>query len=128
MFFDYRKSVSRSFWILAIMNLVTYACYHTWYNLTTESGAESLITAFYYLHLAASKCCDFLLPVIIASIALLLYGKCNGRKWLICASILSTSVIFYTYNVFKYRCYGICVVIAHIKRIFIHDYYLSVFI
>ncbi len=97
MFFDYRKSVSRSFWILAIMNLVTYACYHTWYNLTTESGAESLITAFYYLHIAASKCCDFLLPVIIASIALLLYGKCNGRKWLICASILSTSVIFYTY-------------------------------
>ena len=97
MYFDYKKSVSRSFWLLAIINLVTYACFHTLYNLSSEKAAPALVEAFYYLDLVLSKCSDFILPVIIASVTLLLYGRCDGKRWLISTLLLSVSVIFYSY-------------------------------
>ena len=97
MYFDYKKTVNRSFLLLTLMNLVTYACFHSLYNLSSESAEPALVKVLGYLDLVMSRCCDFMLPVIIASVALLLYGRCGGKKWLIYTFSLSTSVIFYSY-------------------------------
>ena len=98
MFFDYKKSINHSFLLLLIMNLVTYACFHAMYNLSSVENVPSLaVEVLYYLHLILLKCCDFLLPAIIASVTLLLYARCEGKKWLICAPILSLSVAIYAF-------------------------------
>ena len=98
MFFDYRKSVSRTFWLLTLINLVAYACFHTMYNLSNETGvSELLVTVLYYLDIMMTKCCDFILPILISSVALMLYAKCEGRKWLVSTCLLSVSAIFYSY-------------------------------
>ena len=97
MYFDSKKSTGRTFWLLAIINLVNYACFHALYNLSTGEAAPALVEVFYYLNLVLTKCSDFILPVIIASVTLLLYGRCEGRRWLISTLLLSVSVIFYSY-------------------------------
>lgn len=102
MFFDYRKSIGHSLVLLVIMNLVTYACFHTMYNLATiENVPSGAIEVLYYLHLVLSRCTDFLLPVIIASVTLLMYGRCEGKKWLIYTPVLSLSVVLYAFP-YKY--------------------------
>ena len=97
MFFDYKKSLKRNFLLLTVINLVTYACFHTLYNLSTEALSPTLVEIFYYLEFITRKCCDFILPIFISSVALLIYGGCSKREWLVSTLLLSTSVVFYSY-------------------------------
>lgn len=85
--------IPRYFLCLGAVSLFVYIIFHIYYLL---SGSDAAVTLF-YIQSYTSKAFIFILPPVCAIISLVIYAYVGTRRAILCAFILSLSVMVYAF-------------------------------